>query len=107
LRARLREHIRLAQLFAGWVDASAEFERTAPAPFSVVCFRARGPDELNQALLERLNGSGELFLSHTRLDGRFSLRLAIGNLRTTESHVARAWEAIVRHTAELRAAPPH
>lgn len=112
LRARLSEHMRLARLFAAWVDASEDFERTAPVPFSVVCFRARArateelaSDDLNQALLARLNGSGELFLSHTRLDGRYTLRLAIGNLRTTEAHVARAWALICRIAAELKAVP--
>jgi aromatic-L-amino-acid decarboxylase len=103
LRTRLAEHIRLARLFAEWVDASPDFERTAPAPFSVVCFRARGSDQLNEALLERLNGSGELFLSHTKLDGRYTLRLAIGNIHTTEQHVARAWALIQQFAAELRA----
>jgi aromatic-L-amino-acid/L-tryptophan decarboxylase len=103
VRARLAEHIRLAQLFAGWVDASTRFERLAPVPFSVVCFRARGTDERNEALLERLNGSGELFLSHTRLEGRYTLRLAIGNLHTTETHISRAWATIRRVAAELEA----
>jgi aromatic-L-amino-acid decarboxylase len=102
LRARLAEHIRLARVFAEWVDASPDFERAAPAPFSVVCFRARGSDQLNETLLERLNGSGELFLSHTKLDGRYTLRLAIGNLHTTQQHVARAWALIQQFAAELR-----
>ncbi|MGH9372393.1 MAG: pyridoxal phosphate-dependent decarboxylase family protein [Vicinamibacterales bacterium] len=104
LRARLAEHMRLARLFAAWVHDSADFEITAPVPFSVVCFRARGTDELNQALLERLNGSGELFLSHTKLNGRYTLRLAIGNLHTTESHVSRAWALIQRLAAEFHEA---
>jgi aromatic-L-amino-acid decarboxylase len=103
LRDRLTEHIRLAQTFARWVDGDSDFERTAPAPFSVVCFRMRGPDELNAALLERLNASGEVFLSHTRLNGQLTLRLAIGNLHTTERHVARAWTLIRQFAAELRA----
>jgi len=103
LRARLADHMRLARLFAGWIDASPAFERTAPVPFSVVCFRAVGTDELNAALLERLNGSGEIFISHTRLGGQYTLRLAIGNLRTAESHVSHAWTLIQRHAAELRA----
>ena len=103
IRDRLAEHIRLARLFAGWVDASARFERMAPVPFSVVCFRARGTDELNEQLLERINASGEIFLSHTRLDGRYTLRLAIGNLRTTERHIARAWQLIQLLAAELEA----
>ena len=100
LRARLVEHIRLARLFAGWVDADPEFERLAPVPFSVVCFRANPPggrteaqlEALNQRLLDAMNASGEVFLSHTKLNGRFTLRLAVGNLRTEERHVARAWE---------------
>jgi aromatic-L-amino-acid decarboxylase len=104
VRDRLAEHIRLAHMFAGWVDGSTDFERTAPAPFSVVCFRARATDELNERLLERLNGSGEVFLSHTRLNGQFTLRLAIGNLHTTETHVARAWTLIQRFAAELKSA---
>ena len=102
IRARLAEHIRLARLFAAWVDASNEFERTAPVPFSVVCFRARETDEFNAALLERLNASGEVFLSHTKLGDRYTLRLAIGNLHTTERHVGRAWELIRQLAAELK-----
>ena len=101
LRARLAEHIRLAQLFAGWVEGSDEFELAAPVPFSVVCFRVRGTDELNEAVLDRLNASGEIFLSHTRLDGRYTLRLAVGNIHTNESHVARAWTLVREAAAEL------
>jgi aromatic-L-amino-acid decarboxylase len=104
VRDRLAEHIRLARMFASWVDASTGFERTAPAPFSVVCFRAHGTDELNERLLERLNGSGEVFLSHTRLNGQFTLRLAIGNLHTDETHVARAWTLIQQLASELKSA---
>lgn len=101
IRARLSEHMRLARLFAGWVDADPDFERLAPVPFSVVCFRAkpRGKDwseaeleTLNQRLLDAMNATGEVFLSHTKLNGRFTLRLAVGNLRTEQRHVARAWE---------------
>jgi aromatic-L-amino-acid decarboxylase len=103
IRERLTEHIRLARLFARWVDESPEFERTAPVPFSVVCFRARATDEFNAALLDRLNASGEVFLSHTKLAGRYTLRLAIGNLHTTERHVARAWQLIQQLAAELNA----
>jgi aromatic-L-amino-acid decarboxylase len=102
IRDRLAEHMRLAQLFASWVDGDDQFERTAPVPFSVVCFRARGSDELNAALLERLNATGEVFLSHTRLAGRYTLRLAIGNLHTAEHHVRRAWALIRSITVELR-----
>ena len=96
LRAHLAEHMRLARLFAQWVDASDRYERVAPVPFSVVCFRLRsnGSDEEHQRILDAINQSGEIFLSHTKLDGRFVLRLAIGNLKTTERHVARAWELL-------------
>ena len=108
VRARLAEHMRLATLFAGWVDASPGFERMAPAPFSVVCFRAAPPglsatdsDRLNERLLESVNHTGEIFISHTRLDGRYTLRLAIGNLHTTEEHVRRAWNLLQQHAAQL------
>ena len=92
LRARLIEHMRLARLLATWIDDSDRFERLAPVPFSVVCFRLRGAsDAQQQRMLDHVNGSGEVFLSHTKLDGRFAFRIAIGNLHTTEAHVARAW----------------
>jgi aromatic-L-amino-acid/L-tryptophan decarboxylase len=107
LRARLSEHMRLARLFAGWVDRSAEFERLAPVPFSVVCFRARAQHDvevLNERLLEAVNSTGEMFISHTRLHGEYALRLAIGNLHTTETHVGRAWELIQEHASRLRRA---
>ena len=81
-------------MFASWVDASARFERVAPVPFSVVCFRLRADDDANARVLERVNASGDVFISHTKLDGRYVLRLAIGNLATTERHVARAWELL-------------
>ena len=109
LRARLAEHMRLAQLFAGWIDDSPGFERLAPVPFSVVCFRARGAadeaatDAFNEEILETVNASGNIFISHTRLDGRYALRLAIGNLHTTEDHVRRAWNLIERTARELSA----
>jgi len=98
LRAHLAEHMRLARLFAGWVDESDRFERVAPVPFSVVCFRLRASKDADDAaharVLEAVNASGEVFLSHTKLDGRYVLRLAIGNINTAEKHVARAWELL-------------
>jgi aromatic-L-amino-acid decarboxylase len=110
IRARLAGHIRLAQLFASWIDASDTFERMAPAPFSVVCFRARATtggesatERLNERLLEAVNATGEVFLSHTRLDGHYVLRLAVGNLHTTEAHVQRAWTLLQEEAAAIRA----
>jgi aromatic-L-amino-acid decarboxylase len=96
LRAIQREHIRLAQLFADWVEADPDWELVAPQRFSLVVFRRNGTDEENEAILERANRSGELFLSHTKLGGRYVMRLAIGNARTTEDDVRRAWEALRR-----------
>jgi aromatic-L-amino-acid/L-tryptophan decarboxylase len=99
LQAIVREHVRLAELFAEWVAADPGWELVAPQRFSLVVFRLVGSDEENEALLERVNRSGELFISHTRLDGRYVLRLAIGNARTTEADVARAWSALRRAAA--------
>jgi aromatic-L-amino-acid decarboxylase len=92
VRAVLREHMRLAREFAGWVDADPRFERIAPVPFSAVCFRACG--SAGQSA-EAVNATGEVFLSHTRLDGRFVIRLAIGHYRTEQRHVERAWALLV------------
>jgi aromatic-L-amino-acid/L-tryptophan decarboxylase len=94
LQEMIRDHVRLAQVFASWVENEPDWELVAPHPFSVVCFRRRGSDAENEALLERVNATGEVFLSHTRLNGRYVLRLAIGNLRTTEAEVTRAWELL-------------
>jgi aromatic-L-amino-acid decarboxylase len=115
VRAALTEHIRLAQLFSLWVDTDPDFERLAPVPFSVVCFRARPGkrpmsetelNTLNEQLLSSINDSGEVFLSHTVLNGHFTLRLAVGHLRTSERHVARAWKLLKSHTAQLATNPP-
>jgi aromatic-L-amino-acid decarboxylase len=94
LQALIREHVRLARLFASWVEAEPGWEIAAPYPFSVVCFRREASDEENEALMERVNATGEAYLSHTKLDDRFVIRLAIGNARTTEADVARAWELL-------------
>ena len=96
LRAIVREHVRLAALFAGWVEESDDWELVAPRRFSLVVFRRRGSDEENEQLLERVNASGEIFINHTKLDGRYVLRLAIGNARTTEDDVRRAWDVLNR-----------
>jgi aromatic-L-amino-acid/L-tryptophan decarboxylase len=94
LQRVIREHVRLAGLFAGWVRDEPGWELSAPQRFSLVCFRREGGDAENEAILERANASGELFISHTRLDGRYVLRLAIGSERTTEADARRAWDAI-------------
>lgn len=101
LRERLRGHIALAQEFAQWVQDEPDWEILAPHPFSVVCFRyapqGLSPeqiDERNAQLLEAANATGEIFISHTKIAGRFALRLAIGNLRTTRDDVAAAWRIL-------------
>ena len=94
LQALIREHVRLARLFASWVAAEPGWEIASPYPFSVVCFRRDASDEENEALMERVNATGEAYLSHTKLDDRFVIRLAIGNARTTEADVAHAWELL-------------
>jgi aromatic-L-amino-acid decarboxylase len=101
MAARVREHVRLARLFAGWVDEAPGWERMAPVPMSLVVFRHRpegmddaATDAHNERLMAAVNATGETFLSHTKLHGRTALRLAVGNLRTTEEHVARAWELL-------------
>jgi aromatic-L-amino-acid decarboxylase len=99
LQRLLREHVRLARLFASWVESEPGWEIVAPYPFSVVCFRYDGSDEENEALLERVNATGEIYISGTRLNGRYVLRLAIGNMRTIEDDVGRAWE-LLRGAAE-------
>jgi aromatic-L-amino-acid decarboxylase len=101
IAARLDHHCELARTFAGWVRKAPAWEVSAPVPFSLVCFRyaPAGTSEtererLNASILHRVNESGEAYLSHTKLDGQYVLRLAIGNIRTEERHVARAWELL-------------
>ena len=94
LQHHVREHVRLAQQFADWVRNDSRFELAAPVPLNLVCFRLKSGDETNQALMEHLNASGDLFLTHTKLDGKFTLRLCIGQTNTEERHVERAWQRI-------------
>lgn len=103
---RLREHVRLARSFRGWLEADPSFEIAAPSPLSVVCFRLRFPgidaleaERRNQAVLDAVNATGEAFLSSTKLAGRTTLRLAVGNVRTEERHVRRAYE-LLREAAQ-------
>jgi aromatic-L-amino-acid/L-tryptophan decarboxylase len=116
IRERLSAHIALAQQLASWVDAHPDFERLAPVPFSVVCFRwkpAQTPmsqaqlDAANEHIIDAVNQSGEIFMSHTRLQGVLALRIAIGHLQTTERHVRRAWDLIVEQAAASSATPSH
>lgn len=116
LAARIREHCRLARLFASLVEASPEWELLAPAPLSVVCFRAAPTrrdetnderesrlDLLNEQIINSVNASGAAFLTHTKLEGRFTIRLAVGNIRTTERHVREVWELLQRECVRLTA----
>jgi aromatic-L-amino-acid/L-tryptophan decarboxylase len=99
LQERIRESVRLAALFEEWVRDEPGWSLAAPRPFSLVCFRRDGTDDENEGLLERVNATGEIFLSHTRLDGRYVLRLAVGSARTTEADVRRAWGVLRREAA--------
>ena len=106
LQHHIREHVRLAQEFAGWVRNDSRFEIAAPQVLNLVCFRLRSgdpsnQDQANQVLMERLNASGDLFLTHTKLDGKFTLRLCVGQTNTQARHVERAWQCIVEETAKL------
>jgi aromatic-L-amino-acid decarboxylase len=116
LRRRIEHHIGQARRLAEWVDADPDFERLAPVPFSVVCLRwfpaelagrrdepavGRFLDEQNQTLMDSINRTGEVLLSHARLHGRFTIRVAFGNLRTTDRELARVWELLRAHAGRL------
>jgi len=101
LQHHVRRHVDLAQQFRTWVEADDRFELTAPAPLNLVCFRHRGGDDINRELMERLNASGDLYLTHTVLDGAFTLRLCVGQTRTESTHVDSAWERIRTVATEI------
>jgi len=116
LAERIREHCRLGKLFASWVEESPDWEMMAPVPFALVCFRACPPvegeteeviakqlDALNEAIMGGVNANGEAFLSHTKLNDKLTLRLSIGNIRTAERHVRRAWELLNEQLKKLSA----
>jgi len=98
LRDHIREHVRLAQEFKTWVEADPDFEIAAPVPLNLVCFRHVGGDEPNQRLMDRLNTSGKIYLTHTKLAEKLTLRFAIGGVDTRERHVRRAWD-LIRQTS--------
>ena len=105
LQFHLRRHVELAQKFASWVQADPRFELAAPAPLNLVCFRYRAEDSFNQALLDRLNGSGNLYVTQTKLSGKLVLRLCIGQTHTKLRHVERAWQRICEEADALAKHP--
>ena len=114
LAARIREHCRLAKLFASWVEAAEWWELLAPVPLGLICFRAcpevdsdealrnKRLDVLNEAIMHGVNATGKALLSHTRLNDKLTLRLSIGNIRTTEKHVRQVWELLNQELVKLK-----
>src|SRR5271166_1554601 len=102
LQYHIREHVRLAQQFAEWVRGDARFELAAPATLNLVCFRLRSGDRDNQLLMDRLNASGDLYLTHTKLDAKLTLRLCIGQTNTEARHVKHAWDRILEEADGVR-----
>ena len=114
IRDRIREHCRLASRFADRIDGEPGWVRVAPTPFSTVVFRSNPPgltgeeaDRLNLDIMDRVNATGRAFLSHTRLDGRIALRLAVGNLRTRQEHLDRTWQLLQAEAAAVLAGAGH
>jgi aromatic-L-amino-acid/L-tryptophan decarboxylase len=101
LQYHIRRHVELAHEFAGWVRNDSRFELAAPVPLNLVCFRHKGGDEVNQGLMDRLNRSGDLYLTHTRLNDRLTLRVCVGQTNTMERHVERAWSRIQEEAGKL------
>jgi aromatic-L-amino-acid/L-tryptophan decarboxylase len=101
LQHHIRQHVELAQEFASWVRSDDRFEVAATVPLNLVCFRHKGGDQVNQSLMDRLNRSGDLYLSHTRLNDRLTLRLCVGQTNTTRRHVEKAWKRIQEEAAKL------
>jgi aromatic-L-amino-acid/L-tryptophan decarboxylase len=101
LQFHVRRHVALAQQFFAWVEQDDRFEVAAPAPLNLVCFRYRGGDQANEELMNRLNRSGDLYLTHTKLDGKFTLRMCVGQTNTEERHVEHAWKRIQEEAAKL------
>ncbi len=106
VRHHVRRHIALAQQFASWVQQDQRFELAAPAPLNLVCFRHRAGDAFNEALLDALNRSGDLYLTHTKLNGRFIIRFCVGQTYTESRHVERAWGRIQEEATRLESRDP-
>jgi aromatic-L-amino-acid decarboxylase len=104
LREMVRKHVELTNKFVEWLRADSRFEIVAPVSLNLVCFRLKGPDWVSESLMQKLNASGRVFLSHTKLNGRFALRLCVGQTYTEEEHVRRAWEQIQKHASDLAVA---
>src|SRR5579859_724218 len=104
LQHHIREHVRLAQEFAEWIREDDDFELAAPAPLNLVCFRHKAGDAANQSIMDRLNHSGDLFLTHTKLQGKLTLRLCVGQINTKARHVENAWKRIREEARKLGAA---
>ncbi len=102
LQFHIREHVRLAQQFTSWVQEDDRFELAVPPPLNLVCFRLKSSDEANQRLMDRLNRSGSLYLTHTRLNNRLTLRLCVGQTNTAERHVQNAWNRIQEAASQLQ-----
>jgi len=102
LQFHVRRHVELAQQFLQWVRQDERFEIAAPAPLNLVCFRLRAGDEANEKLMNRLNTSGDMYLTHTRLNGKFTLRLCVGQTNTEQRHVERAWKRIQEEAEKLK-----
>jgi aromatic-L-amino-acid decarboxylase len=98
LRYHVRQHVELAQQFAAWVAEDPDFELAAPTPLNLVCFRHKAGDEFNRQLLDKINQSGKIYMTHTSLNDRYTLRLCVGQTNTEEQHVQQAWE-LLRLTA--------
>lgn len=94
LQFHIRQHVHLAQMFADWIRASENFEIVVEPPLNLVCFRHIGGDEINQRIMDSINAAGQMYLTHTRLNNQLVLRLSIGQTKTEERHVRRAWELI-------------
>jgi aromatic-L-amino-acid decarboxylase len=101
LQFHIREHVRLAQEFASWVKQDSRFELAMQPPLNLVCFRLKAGDDANQNLMDALNRSGSLYLTHTRLDDRLTLRLCVAQTNTTERHVKKAWKRIQAQAARI------